>query len=336
VRDDLTERLASHADVWRNVKGLTDGQLADMIRQDQIDILVDLSLHMADNRLLVFARKPAPVQVSWLGYPGTTGLTTIDYRITDAYMDPFDGAQGGQFDGTLDMPRGVNDAFYSERSVRLPEAACFQPVDATPPVGPLPALASGFVTFGCLNNFCKVTNAPIGAWVQVLRAVPNSRLLLHAHEGEHQQRARERLAEAGIDPQRARFVGFAGGGQRYFELFHQIDVCLDPFPYGGGTTTCESLWMGVPVITLAGASGFSRMGLGTLTCIGLPELVTQSEEAYIQAALDMATDLTKLADLRSALREKMRGSPLTDGPRFARNMEAAYREMWQKWCAQST
>jgi len=317
VADGVTQRLRACADAWRSIVGRTDREVAEMIRADGIDVLVDLSLHMAGNRLLAFARKPAPVQVSWLGYPGTTGLEAMDYRLTNAHLDP----------------PGVNDAFYSERCVRLPEACCcYQPTGPTPEVNALPARTAGHITLGCLNNFCKVSPAALAAWIRILHAVPRSHLLLHAYAGSHRQRMVERLEREGIAPERIQFVGF--GGAKYFEFYHGIDMVLDPFPYGGGTTTCEALWMGVPVITLAGKAACSRMGLDALTSVGLPEFICHSEEEYVEKARGLALDEDRLAELRGTIRRRMQTSALMDAPRFARQVEAAFREMWRRWCGE--
>ncbi len=315
--DPTTDQLRAHADVWRDTAGVSDGQLAGTIREDRIDLLVDLTMHMANNRLPLFARKPAPVQVTYLAYASTTGLDTIDYRLTDPFLDP----------------PGADGRFYSERSVRLPETYwCYQPGIATPEVSPLPALsASGRVTFGCLNNFCKVTLATLAAWSRLLRAVPDSALVLHAREGSHRARVRETLAREGVDPARVRFVGFLPLPE-YFARYHEIDIGLDPFPYTGGTTTCDALWMGVPVVTLAGKTAFSRGGLSLLSNLGLPELAARDTEDYVEIAAGLARELPRLAALRASLRERMRRSPLTDAPRFARHVEDAYREMWRGWC----
>ena len=241
-RDDLTGQLRPCADVWRNIVGLSDPQVADMVRQDRIDILVDLAGHTADNRPLVFARKPAPVQVAWLGYPGTTGLSTMDYRLTDMVSNP----------------PGLTDAFYTEQLIRLPDTYwCYQPADGTPEVNALPALSAGHVTFGCLNNFAKVTSVTLLAWRQLLRQMPNARLLLHCKEGSHRHKVRELLTQEGIDPARLDFTGLLPWPQ-YFQLYHRIDIALDTFPHGGGTTTCDALWMGVPVVTLAGQTAVSH------------------------------------------------------------------------------
>jgi protein O-GlcNAc transferase len=315
--DRFTELIRGHAGQWRNIVGLTHECAAQMIREDQIDILVDLTMHMADNRMLVFARKPAPVQVTYLAYCSTTGLDTMDYRLTDPHLDP----------------PGMDDANYSEKSVRLPETYwCYPLNDQALEVSPLPALATGEVTFGCLNNFCKVSADALDAWIQMLRALPNSRLILHAHEGSHRQRVRDLLQNQGIDPNRLEFAGKVSLPE-YLASHRQIDIGLDPFPCNGGTTTCDALWMGVPVVTLVGRTAVGRGGASVLRNIGLPELVAETPEQYIQIATGLANDLPRLAELRRTLRTRMQASPLMDAPRFARNVEAAYRQMWRNWCA---
>jgi protein O-GlcNAc transferase len=273
---------------------------------------------MAYSRLLVFARKPAPVQVTYLAYCSTTGLETIDYRLSDPYLDP----------------PGGDESCYSEQTIRLPETYwCYQMSLATPEVGPLPAAESDHITFGCLNNFCKVSEPTLAAWAKLLRAIPNARLLLHAYEGTHRQRVQERLEREGIEPKRVRFAGLRPS-REYFDLYQQIDIALDTFPYGGGTTTCDALWMGVPVVSLVGKTAVGRGGLSILSNVGLPELVACSEEEYVRIASELARDLARLSNLRSTLRQRMERSPLMDAPRFAPNIEAAYREMWRKWCAE--
>jgi predicted O-linked N-acetylglucosamine transferase (SPINDLY family) len=326
VPDDLTQRLRDCMDGWRNIAGLSDDQTADLIRQDQIDILVDLTMHMANNRLLVFARKPAPVQVTYLAYCSTTGLETIDYRLSDPYLDP--PGEVGEW--------GRDELFYSEQTIRLPESYwCYQPVISPPATGPLPALKQGHITFGCLNNFCKVSAPALAAWARILRAVPHSELLLHAPEGAHRQCVREKLKGAGIEPERIRFAGFKTT-EAYFELYGQIDIALDTFPYAGGTTTCDALWMGVPVVSLAGHTAVGRGGVSILSNAGLPELVAHTKDEYVRIARGLAGDLSRLGHLRSTLRQRMEHSPLMDAPRFARGVEAAYRLMWRQWCAPAT
>ena len=313
--DVITARFQAAADLWRPIRGMPDAQAADLIRSDRIDILVDLSMHAADNRLLLFARKPAPVQTTWLAYPGTTGLDTIDYRLTDPYLDP-----------------PGNDACYSEVSIRLPETYwCYHQTVITPDANAPPALAAGNITFGCLNNFGKVSHPALRCWAALLHSLPAARLILHAKEGTHRQRTLDFFAGENVDPARCTFVP-SGTIAEYFHHYHNIDIALDPFPYGGGTTTCDALWMGVPVITLRGETAVGRGGVSILSNVGLPELIAQTPEQYIQIAAGLAGDLPRLAHLRTTLRQRMQASPLMDAPRFARSMEAAYRQMWQTWC----
>ena len=316
--DDLTGRLRASADVWREIVGRSDEQAAELIRRDQIDVLVDLTMHLADNRLLLFARKPAPVQVTYLAYCGTTGLETMDYRLTDPYLDP----------------PGGDEPFYAEQSIRLPESYwCYRPVEPAPAVSGLPALRSGQVTFGCLNNFCKASAATLAAWRCLLEALPESRLILHAHPGRHRDRVRDLLTGPGGGPDRVQFVPRLPTAD-YFRIYDEIDLALDPFPYGGGTTTCDALWMGVPVVSLAGETAVGRGGLSILSNVGLAELVARDCEQYVQIAAELAGDLPRLARLRATLRQRMQDSPLMDAPRFARHIEAAYRGMWQRWCGE--
>jgi predicted O-linked N-acetylglucosamine transferase (SPINDLY family) len=316
--DELTARFRIQSDRWHDIDGLSDENLADLIRNDRIDILVDLDAHTHSSRLLTFARKPAPVQVTYLAYCSTTGLAAMDYRLTDPFLDP----------------RG-QPACYAEESVWLPESYwCYQPAVTLPPVGPLPALVSGHVTFGCLNYFGKVTAPILTAWRELLRLVPQSRLVLHAKPGAHRDRVRTFFAARDVDPERIEFAGVVPLAQ-YFERYHQIDVGLDPFPYAGGTTTCDALWMGVPVVSLAGKTAVSRAGLSILSNVGLPELVARTADDYVRIATSLAGDLPRLAALRAGLRRQMVNSPLMDGPCFARNVEAAFRDMWLRWCSQA-
>jgi predicted O-linked N-acetylglucosamine transferase (SPINDLY family) len=315
VPDELTRRFRVQAGGWHDITGVTDDDLAELIRHDRIDILVDLDSHTGTNRLLTFARKPAPVQVTYLAYCSTTGLRAIDYRLTDPYLDPMEPL-----------------TFYAEESVWLPETYwCYQPHTELPPVGPLPALVSGQVTFGCLNNFWKVTLPTLTVWRDLLQELSGSRLLLHARPGTHRDRVRTFFAERDIDPGRIEFVGVTEPAQ-YFARYGQIDIGLDPFPFGGGTTTCDALWMGVPVISLAGKTAVARAGLSILSNVGLPELVARTPAEYLHIAAGLAADLPRLGALRAELRDRLLRSPLTDAPRFARHLEAAFRSMWQRWC----
>ena len=322
--DDITRQLMKLADVWRKTNGLTDERLAERVRQDAIDILVDLTMHSKDNRLLTFARKPAPVQVTYLAYPGTTGLSTIDYRLTDPYLDPPSTGSG--------QAPGENDQFYTEESVRLPRTYwCYvAPWQAAAPSA-LPAVQNGFVTFGCLNNFSKISSAAWESWRELLGRVPDSRLLLYSREGAHRDRVRREFAESGVDPRRIDFVPRLPGPE-YFLQYHRIDIGLDPFPYPGGTTSCDALWMGVPVVSLAGENAVSRGGASILSNVGLPQLLARTRRQYVQIAVDLAADLERLAALRAGLRAQMQASPLMDAPQFARDVEAAFRQMWRRWC----
>jgi protein O-GlcNAc transferase len=314
--DSMTEKFRKSADAWLTIAGWPDSQVADRILQDGIDILVDLAVHSSDNRLLVFARKPAPVQVTFAGYPGSTGLRAIDYRLTDSCLDP----------------PGMNDGCYAEESYRLPHSFwCFDPQTTEPPVAPLPALQKGFITFGCLNRFCKVNDEVLHLWGQVLRAVKRSRLLLLAPPGSHRQRTRDFLVRQGIDAERLEFCSRKRRFE-YLSLYHQVDLMLDTFPYNGHSTTLDALWMGVPVITLVGSTVVGRAGLSQLTNLGLEELAARTPDDYVRLAVDWAGDLARLQILRSGLRERMKRSPLMDAAGFTRGIEAAYRAMWRKWC----
>ncbi len=316
--DSVTERLRGHADVWGSTLGLSDQQVADRVRSDQIDILVDLAMHTANNRLLVFARKPAPVQVAWAAYPGTTGLSAIDYRLTDPYLDP----------------AGLFDSFYAEESVRLPDSFwCYDPLTDQPPVNSLPVLQSGVITFGCLNNFCKVNDGCLALWADVLRAAPQSRLLLRAPRGQARDHILARLQQEGIAEARIEFVDRVPR-QQYLSLYHRIDLGLDPLPYNGHTTSLDAFWMGVPTLTLLGKTVVGRAGWSQLCNLGLQELAAETPEQYVALAAQWAEDWPRLQEFRGTLRQRMQQSPLMDGNRFARHVEQAYRHMWRRWCAQ--
>jgi predicted O-linked N-acetylglucosamine transferase (SPINDLY family) len=314
--DAVTGQFQAVSDAWRDIAGMADARVAELVRADAIDILVDLTLHMSGNRLLVFARKPAPVQVTFAGYPGTTGLTAIDYRLTDRCLDP---------------PES-DDRHYSERSVRLRDTFwCYDPQTDQPPVGPLPAMARGHVTFGCLNNFSKITAPSVNAWCEVLRRVDRSRITLLAQPGGHRQELLDRFAALGIGADRISFVE-PRPRPEYLALYQAIDVGLDTSPYNGHTTSLDAFWMGVPVVTLVGRTVVGRAGVSQLTNLGLAELAADTPEAFVRIAVELASDLPRLAYLRATLRERMQRSPLMDAPRFARSVEAAFRMMWRAWC----
>jgi predicted O-linked N-acetylglucosamine transferase (SPINDLY family) len=256
------------------------------------------------------------VQVTFAGYPGSTGLEAIDYRLSDPYLDP----------------PGLNDQFYSETSIRLPDSFwCYDPLVTELAVNALPAQTDGHVTFGCLNNFCKVNEPVLRLWAQVLKTVDRSRLMMLCPEGSHRQPLLDLLQREGIGPDRIELIAHRPRFQ-YLELYHRIDVGLDTFPYNGHTTSLDSFWMGVPVVTLVGQTVVGRGGLSQLSNLGLPELIAQTPEQYVRIAADLAGDLPRLAELRRTLRGRMEASPLMDAPRFARNIEAAYRQIWRTWC----
>jgi predicted O-linked N-acetylglucosamine transferase (SPINDLY family) len=316
--DAITQRFKQSATAWRDIAALSDDQAAARIRADKIDILVDLAQHMAHNRLPIFARKPAPVQVAWIGYPGSTGLKSIDYRMTDPRLDP----------------PGMFDAYSSEQVVRLPDSFwCYDPFSDEPQPNEAPAQRSSSITFGCLNNFCKVNEPVLALWARVLGAVPDSRLLLLTDPGRHRQMTLDTLAAMGVDPARVEFFSRRPRRQ-YLELYHRIDITLDTLPYNGHTTTMDSLWMGVPVVSRLGATPVGRAGLSILANLGLAEqLLARTDDDFVRIATDLARDVDRLVQFRSTLRTRMKQSPLMDAPRFAKNVEQAYRQMWKQWCS---
>lgn len=322
--DDYTERLKGIADHWRDIRLKSDDQVCEMIRSDGIDILVDLAGHTSGNRLPVFARKPAPVQITYLGHPNTSGLETIDYRLTDALADP----------------PGLTERYHTEQLIRLPR--CFlayaPPADA-PEVAPAPFLKKGHVTFGSFNNAAKINHRVIALWSKILQFVPESRLLLKSFafsSATAKSGFRDMFAQHGIEPERIELLDFVPAVSSHLELYREIDIALDTFPYNGTTTTCEALWMGVPVVALAGAAHAARVGVSLLTNIGHPELIANDADGYLKLAVELANDPARLRQLRSSLRDGMRHSPLTDAVGFTRELENAYRGMWHRWCAKSS
>jgi len=319
--DEVTERFRQLADLWRDTVGMSDRELTLQIAADGIDILLDLAGHTEGNRLPVFGLRPAQVQMSWLGYPNTTGLRTMDYRITDAIADPND-------DG---------DALYSERLLRLPQSfLCFRPLTPMPEISPLPAARNGHVTFGSMNNFSKVTHEVLDLWAQLLNAVPGSRLLLKAKQLEDatvRQRVIERFRNHGIDAERLSLMAALPAREDHFAQYHHIDIGLDPFPYNGTTTTCEALWMGVPVVTLRGDRHAARVGASLLTNAGLEELVADDAAEFLRIATALAHNQERLATLRAGLRQRLQSSALCDETGFTRDLEEALRNVWRTWCS---
>ena len=313
MNDEVTARLREAVEHWREVAGLSDEELADHIRRDRIDILVDLSGHTARNRLLVFARKPAPIQVSMIGYMQTTGLSAMDYRITDNRLDPV----------------GQTEAFSTEKLIRLlAGAATLQPPADCPEPNALPALENGHLTFASFNNLAKVTPEVLATWAQIMHALPDSRLVAVGRSGNT---VVQTLGKHGIAADRIEMLDRLPLSD-YLALHHRVDFLLDTFPYCGGTTTLLAMWMGVPFITLAGKTPTSRAGAGLLDGVGLAnELIAESEPEYVEKAVNAVTNLPQLAEWRATLRPRL--APLLDsGAGYVRELEFHFRAIWREWC----
>ncbi|MEX3956103.1 tetratricopeptide repeat protein [Trinickia sp. EG282A] len=313
--DELTARIKPRFATWRHVAEMDDAALAERIHEDRIDILVDLAGHTGRNRLPMFAWRPAPVQVSWLGYFATTGLAEIDYVLADRHVVP--PGEEGQ---------------YVERIWRLPDCyLCFTLPDDMAPVSPLPALKNDYLTLGCFNNHKKLNDGVIAVWSRVLHALPDSRLLLKNHqlsEATIRDETLARFAAQGIGAQRLILEG-PSSREEYFAAYHRVDFALDPFPYPGGTTSVEALWMGVPVLGRRGNRFLSHLGEMVLQTVGLPEWIATDDDDYVARAIAFAGELPALAALRSGLRERVVCSPLCDAPRFAVHLAGAFEQMWE-------
>jgi predicted O-linked N-acetylglucosamine transferase (SPINDLY family) len=318
--DKVTLRLQAEADHWFSILGMDHEAVADRIKKDRIDVLVDLAGHTRDNSLPVFARKPAPVQMTWLGYPNTTGLTTMDYRLTDAVADPAREA----------------DRLHSEKLIRLEHGfLCYHPAESVPEVDSLPCLEHDYITFGSFNNLAKATPEVIRIWAKILHAVPDAHLLLKAKQLTDVQtrtRFQEMFAREGITQERLEMHNWLLGQADHLELYNRVDIGLDPFPYNGTTTTCEALWMGVPVVTMIGDRHASRVGASILHRAGLEEMVASSVKDYIQLAQSLALDRKRLQELRSSLRARIQNSELIDSGLFTYHLEEVYHQMWRKYC----
>lgn len=320
--DAVTERLKAAADEWHAIRNTTHAELAERIRGDTIDVLFDMAGHTAHNRLRSFGYKPAPLQVTWAGYVGTTGLAAMDYLLADRYQVPAD-----------------EEVHYREQVLRMPnDYICYTPPEGAPDVAPLPARTNGFITFGCFNNPAKINNPLLDAWAEILGGLPKSRLFLKYSQMDDpiiRQRVAGRLGEHGIDPSRLIFEP-RSPHRDLLAAYGRVDIALDTFPYSGGLTTCEALWMGVPVVTFPGATFAGRHSTSHLSNVGLTETIAADVDGYIATAVALARNLDHLAELRATLRQQMAASPLCDGPRFARDFESMLRGIWQAWCAEET
>lgn len=316
-KDGTTDRLRGYADHWRDCETWSDAELDRRIREDRIDILVDLAGHTAESRLLAFATKPAPVQATYLGYPNSSGLSAIDYHITDAFADPPE-----------------SDALSIERKARVPDTYfCYRPAPRTPEPGRYPARGPGTVSFGCFNNFAKISPAFITAAARVLKAVPGSRLLLKARPlsvASVVEGLRASFERLGVGPEQLDLRGWESGYRDHLRIYHEVDIALDSFPYNGATTTCEALWMGVPVVTLQGDRHAARMGSSLLHAMGLEDLIATDVDDYVKRSVALAADPSRIQALRQDLRGRMERSPLRDEVRFARKLEALYLSMWER------
>ena len=319
--DSVTTRLRELADNWHDTSNLSDQQVADLVRSHSIDVLVDLTGHTGNSRLPVFAKKPAPVQVAYLGYPNTTGLRQMDYRITDKQADP----------------EGVTDQWYTEKLVRLSGGfLSYRPPSDSPTVSIPPFESNGYITFGSFNNLAKITPDVIAVWSGILMAEPESRLIvknLSLRDAVTMENIVSTFNKLGVDKGRVDLRPPVFTTSEHLEAYSEVDIALDTFPYNGTTTTCEALWMGVPVITLAGVTHVGRVGVSLLHRVRLDALIAKNHDAYIEIALKLARDPSRIISIRKNLRNMMRDSSLCDGARLAHELESAYRNMWKTWCA---
>jgi len=312
--DETTARIRNNVSTWRSIYNLHDDAVFSMIRKDEIDILVDLAGHSGDNRLTLFLRKPAPVQVTYLGYPNTTGLSTMDYRLTDSRADP----------------EGC-DRFYTEKLIRLPDSfLCYRPPDIVPPVQPAPAVKNGSITFGSFNNLSKINDYTIKVWADLLRAVPDSKLFLKTkpfNDRDTRNRYQDLFIQRGIAPDKLLLKGHSYSTEEHLNEYSSVDIALDTFPYNGTTTTFEALLMGVPTITPAGKCHAGRVGVSIITTLDMAEMIAQSDNEYINIAAALAKDISTLSEIRQHLRNKLLHSRLCDGKKFTQNLEKLYFEM---------
>ena len=318
--DAVTRRIMDSVDHFLPCREMLDDQLAARIRADGIDILVDLAGHTSDNRLPMLARKPAPVQVTWIGYPNTTGLTAVDYRLTDAHADP----------------EGKTEQWHSETLVRLPGCfLCYAPPVNCPEITALPVREAGRITFASFNNLSKINEQVVLVWAEILRRLPTARMLIKgslANDQSLHERILQMFSGRGIARERIVMAQRKGVFFDHMALYGEVDIALDTFPYNGTTTTCEALWMGVPVVGLAGEMHSGRVGASLLSAVRLGELIAPNEEDYVRIAVELATDHARLEALRGNMRLVMCNSPLTDAKGFTRSLEDQYRSMWHTFC----
>ncbi len=318
--DEVTNRLRSFSDEWRDTTRMNDAEFASVVEDDRIDILVDLAGHTKKNRLSAFALKPAPVQVSYIGYPNTTGLNAIDYRITDALADP----------------PGMSENWHCEQLIRLPGGfLCYAAPDGAPEIRANPLHQNGYVTFGSFNNLSKMTDEVVHTWCRILRALPGSRLFLKTQQLQDEvirKNTADRFNSLGVDSSRLTMLPPVTSLSEHLSTYSNVDIALDTFPYNGTTTTCEALWMGVPVVGIAGERHAGRVGLSLLHRLGLTDLIAEDIEDYVSRSLHLARDPERVVRLRMALRERMRSSDLMNAGRACAELENAYRKMWTRWC----
>lgn len=318
IADDKTRYIQKYVDKWRNIIGIPDEIVAQNIRNDEIDILIDLAGHTGGNRILLFSYKPAPLQISWIGYPATTGLKAMDYKIVDSYTDP----------------PGTTEHYYSEKLLRMRNCfLCYAPDGDAPSVSFLPAFKNGRITFGSFNNFAKINKDVIRVWSKILKSVNDSQLVLKSFSFFDKETCRyaiKMFADEGIKEERLELLLPVPSIKEHLEHYGRIDIALDTFPYNGTTTTCEALWMGVPVITLEGKCHAGRVGVSLLSNVGLKEFIARSEEGYINIAVSLSEDIQRLKDLRLSLRDMMKSSPLMDKEGITSGLERCYEEIWKE------
>lgn len=320
TKDAVTARLKGQVDAWRDVASMKDPGLANLLAEDKVDIAIDLAGHTGGTRIASLALRPAPITLNYLGYPASTGTPGVDYRIVDWMTDP----------------KGA-DALASEKLVRIdPCFLCFRPLAESPAVSPAPCESNGFVTFGSFNIIDKISDAALDAWAEILKAVPDSRLVLKTKplaDESVRERARQAFVSRGVEVSRLELLAWAAGLRGHLELYGWIDVALDTFPYNGTTTTCEAMWMGVPVVTFTGPVHASRVGASLVSAVGLPELVGGDVSEYVKIAAALGKDRARLVGLRATMRDRMAASPLRDERGFCQKFEGALRDVWRAWCA---